>query len=191
LIEFLKLHPILKSSGPEIHFFDNLKNFALGLSWYLKQMPILEAGQIAMEKTPGMSSVLLHTKFLLVVRDPVNRLISDYNQRGKTIPRLRIHIYALGGHKYLISSLAESFPSSSFHIVNGDEFIAKPWEELQDVERFLGVYPHIQERNFYFNETKGFYCSRDIRSKGVWECSRSKCLSKSKGRKKPPVEAET
>ena len=56
------------------------------------------------------------------------------------------------------------------------------------MERFLSVPSAIGRDNFYFNATKGFYCMQQRRSKGVWECTTKKCLSKSKGRPKPRVE---
>ena len=56
-----------------------------------------------------------------------------------------------------------------------------------EVEEFLGVNPAITEENFYFNSTKGFYCATETRMRGVWECTKKKCLSKSKGRPKPPL----
>ena len=39
LIDFLKLHPYLKSAGPEIHFFD--KHYAKGLKWYKSKVALL------------------------------------------------------------------------------------------------------------------------------------------------------
>ncbi|VDK89538.1 unnamed protein product, partial [Litomosoides sigmodontis] len=32
LLEFLRLNPIIKAPGPEVHFFD--KNFDKGFDWY-------------------------------------------------------------------------------------------------------------------------------------------------------------
>ena len=67
-----------------------LLRFEAGVDWYIEQMPGVEEGQIALEKTPGYFhspgvARRLHltnnkTKLLLIVRDPVTRLISDYNQ---------------------------------------------------------------------------------------------------------------
>ena len=60
------------------------------------------------------------------------------------------------------------------------------------MEQFLGLEPVIGEQHFFFNGTKGFYCAKDTRTTGgVWECTKRKCLSKSKGRPKPPVMEET
>ena len=53
LIKFLNLHPKVRISRPEIHFFD--KHYEKGLSWYVSQLPsvIPNSGEINAEKTPG------------------------------------------------------------------------------------------------------------------------------------------
>lgn len=88
MIEFLKLHPKIKAAGQEIHYFD--LNHEKGLEWYIENMPSVTGDQIVTEKSPAY----FHTskvpkkvfefdpnvKLLLILRDPVKRLISDYNQ---------------------------------------------------------------------------------------------------------------
>ena len=59
------------------------------------------------------------------------------------------------------------------------------------VEKFLNLTSEISENNFFFNASKKFYCAREVRSHGVWQCTREKCLSKSKGRPKPPISKGT
>jgi hypothetical protein len=49
----------------------------------------------------------------------------------------------------------------------------------------------IKKSNFFFNATKGFYCAREFKASGAWKCTKDKCLSKSKGRPKPPVLPQT
>ena len=51
--------------------------------------------------------------------------------------------------------------------------------------------PAITRDNFFFNGTKGFYCGKDTRTTGIWECVKRKCLSKAKGRPKPPLMPDT
>ena len=61
-----------------------------GLKWYVDQMPPLLPGQIGMEKTPGYFHTKgvperiwrtnNATKLVLIIRNPVDRMISDYNQ---------------------------------------------------------------------------------------------------------------
>ena len=74
------------------------------------------------------------------------------------------------------------FPLSQIHIVNGDKFIKEPWTELIELEKFLELPAEITERNFFYNETKGFYCGKEELTlpQSKWTCTRDKCLSKSK-----------
>ena len=61
-----------------------------GVDWYRQQMPGVSEGQVAVEKTPGyfhspgvaarLHETAKETKLVLIVRNPVTRLISDYNQ---------------------------------------------------------------------------------------------------------------
>ena len=53
LIKFLNLHPKVRISSPEIHFFD--RYYQRGLSWYVSQLPSVtpNSGEINAEKTPG------------------------------------------------------------------------------------------------------------------------------------------
>lgn len=215
LIEFLKLHPQLKAAGPEIHFFN--KHYDKGVDWYISRMPPAMKNNLVMEKTPGyfhhpQSPQRLHettkkSKLLLILRDPVKRLVSDYNQfrsknlaEGKTYPMLEELVFNKDGsiditypplqrsiYHHHITRWFKYFPKEQIHIVHGEAFIKEPWTELRKVEQFLDV-PHvITEDNFFFNQTKGFYCGKEMRTTGVWECVKRKCLSKSKGRPKPPL----
>ena len=74
-------------------------------------------------------------------------------------------------------------------VIDGDNFIQKPWAELEKVEEFLDLSHELAEDNFYFNATKGFFCGHQVitQPESEWSCTRTKCLSKSKGREKPPV----
>ena len=61
-----------------------------GVEWYRQQMPGVSPGQLAVEKTPGyfhsqgvaarLSQTAQQTKLVVIVRNPVTRLVSDYNQ---------------------------------------------------------------------------------------------------------------
>ena len=90
LLEFLNIHPGLQAARKEIHFFDNDENFAMGSDWYRRRMPFSFPGQVIMEKTPKYFTEPLvpervkrmneSIKMLLIVREPVDRAISDYTQ---------------------------------------------------------------------------------------------------------------
>ena len=160
LIEFVKLHSMVKAAGPEIHYFD--RHYDKGLEWYISKMKgiVPDSGEIAIEKTPGyfhtpeapmrVYEMDPNVKLLLILRDPVKRLISDYNQfrsrhlsQGKNYPTLeelvftreneinteypvlQRSIYHLHMSRWLMH-----FPLSQIHIVHGEKFIETPWTEL-------------------------------------------------------------
>lgn len=107
-------------------------------------------------------------------------------------------MYHLHLHRWL-----EVFPREQLLIVNGDQLIDDPLSQLKRIESFLGKLRKISENhsihsihatmyvfigiehrigshNFYFNETKGFYCLRND--------TVDKCLRETKGRKHPRVD---
>lgn len=90
LLRFLEVNPSIKSASSEVHFFDKPQNFKLGLNWYREQMPETRHDQITIEKSPAyfvtndvperIKSMNATTKLIIIFRDPVARLISDYSQ---------------------------------------------------------------------------------------------------------------
>ncbi|XP_065219933.1 heparan sulfate glucosamine 3-O-sulfotransferase 1 [Planococcus citri] len=144
-------------------------------------------------------------RLLLILREPVTRAISDYTQlkshAASTTPitkysvqksfeelaikpdgevnasyrPIAISIY----HTYMLQWL-EVFPRNQMLIVSGDRLIEDPISEVQKIESFLGLESKITRDNFYFNQTKGFYCLKINGSE--------RCLRESKGRKHPRVD---
>ena len=89
LLSFLNRHPLVRAAGKEIHFFDNY--YDLGTDWYRDQMPPARDLEVVIEKTPGyfiepeapervMKTLGPGVKLILIVRDPVERTVSDYVQ---------------------------------------------------------------------------------------------------------------
>lgn len=208
LLEMLDIHPEVAAAATEVHFFDWDENYVKGLEWYREQMPYSYPHQITVEKTPGyftspaaparICAMNPSIKLLLILRDPTERVVSDYTQvyfnrlenrkPVQAIERMLVKNGALNTrYKAIQRSLydvhmrnwLQYFPLRQIHIVDGDTLIRDPLPELQRVERFLDLPPRIQASNFYFNQTKGFYC---IRSDG-----NERCLHESKGRPHPPV----
>ncbi|XP_037973735.2 heparan sulfate glucosamine 3-O-sulfotransferase 1 [Plutella xylostella] len=158
------------------------------------------------ERVRAMNSSV---RLLLIVREPVTRAISDYTQlRSRATPSAPAHPAPLAGeaarpfehlaitpdgsinvayrpiaislyHSYLHRWL-EVFPREQLLVVNGDRLIEDPVPQLRRIETFLGIEHKIGRRNFYFNETKGFYCLRNDTT--------DKCLRETKGRKHPRVD---
>ncbi|XP_022257131.1 heparan sulfate glucosamine 3-O-sulfotransferase 1-like isoform X2 [Limulus polyphemus] len=209
LLEFLNVHPMVQKSSVEVHFFDNDAKHSLGLEWYRRQMPFSFPEQITIEKSPSyfitdkvperIHEMNSSIKLLLIVRDPVTRLISDYSQlaankakKGKILPSfkelvlnrdgqvnvnyraVKISMYSIYLKKWL-----KVFSRHQILVVNGDQLIRDPFIELQQIEDFLGLKHRIKRENFYYNKTKGFFC--------VQNNTLNKCLNESKGRKHPEI----
>lgn len=146
-------------------------------------------------------------KLILIVREPVTRAISDYTQlranaataspaiptpSPKTFEQLSIfpngsineayRPLAISVYHNYIHRWLEVFSREQLMIVNGDLLIEDPVPQLQRIERFLGLESRIGTHNFYFNETKGFYCLRNETA--------DRCLRETKGRKHPRVDPE-
>lgn len=208
LLDMLSLHSAIRAAKTEVHFFDVEKNYQKGYTWYKEHMPLAEEGTIVVEKSPSyfvtrsvpqrVHRMDKSIQLLLVVRDPVTRLISDYtqllfNRLEKGLQYKSFHDFAFHpgngsinvGYEALVKSVyinfirnwLEFFPLSQIHVVNGEQLIRKPWSELQKVESFLGLRSEIGRDLFFFNATKGFHCMR--------RGGKERCLNNSKGRPHP------
>ena len=213
LIRFLSLHPHVRAAEEEMHFFDREENFARGLTWYCKQMPVSYEDEVTIEKTPSyfiypyipyrVYNMNASIRLILVVRDPVERAISDYTQtysrktkQGLPYPRFESLAINKSSHKVNIQyrpiyrsmysmffpRWLKWFPRNQIHVVHGEKLAASPLGELQKVETFLGLRHRISESDFYFNKTRGFHC--------VMRGGRQECLSASKGRRHPRVDPQ-
>ena len=211
LINMLKIHPEIVAAKMEIHYFDRDENFFKGVQWYIDNMPFTNKTQLTIEKSPSyfvvddvpkrMSMLSQQLKLLLIVRNPIERLVSDFlqldakrlkkNGNRYTFEELVFHTSGeINEHYQPVSTSMydihfqrwlKYFSLGQIHIVNGDALIDNPIPELQKAERFLGVRAYFKEEMFYFNETKGFYC---------WKKSdKPTCLGNGKGREHPTLSA--
>lgn len=212
LLTFLNIHPDINVKGPEMHFFDDDEAYRQSLEWYRKQMPYTYSDQLTVEKTPAYFTedevpervyrMNRTIKLLLILRDPVERTISDYVQlaegkktRNKPFGKFEEHAIDSHGninrsykavkrsiyHKHL-SRWLTFFPLSQIFIIESHELVFNPFGVMHDVEDYLGVSHKIKPSNFYFNRTKGFYC--------VKTDDHQRCLTESKGRPHPEVDQE-
>ena len=212
----LGMHSKVNSASKEMHFFDIDENYENGYSWYQQKMPSCQNSEITIEKSPSyFFTRKVHSrvfrfnkdiKLLLIVREPVTRLISDYTQLlhkhvadnftfmsfeefvrmemgGDKDEENSIHIYNNAMTRSIYAKQMKKwmryFPLSQIHVIDGERLINKPWEEIGRVENFLMLEHEIEKSNFYYNNTKGFYC---LKTKG--------CLRESKERQHPDVSAE-
>lgn len=90
LLEYLSIHRQIRKADAEVHFFDNDDRYRLGLDFYRRSMPYSRSDQITVEKTPAyfvtpdvpnrIYAMNSSIRLVLIVRDPVERLISDFAQ---------------------------------------------------------------------------------------------------------------
>lgn len=209
LINMLKIHPQISAAKTEIHYFDREENFFEGVQWYIERMPLTTKNQITIEKSPSyfvvnevplrMYMLSPQLKLILIVRNPIERLVSDFlqldsknfkkNGNRYTFEELVFHSSGEVNEHYSPVSVSmydihfqrwlKHFNLKQIHVVDGDALIDNPITELQKTEKFLGVTPYFHEEIFYFNESKGFYC---------WKNSgKSTCLGDGKGREHPSL----
>ncbi|XP_033762153.1 heparan sulfate glucosamine 3-O-sulfotransferase 1-like [Pecten maximus] len=194
LRHFLDLHPDVITAGKEPNFFSF--RYENGFDWYRNLMPYSTKGQLTIEKSsnnfhheqaPGRTFEFNNTiKLIVVVREPVERAISDYTQRvinnrsrrkfedsvfnfrtgeiNREYICIRPSLYHTNLKRWL-----KYFPLSQIHIVDGENLKRNPYEEIYKVEEFLGLSHQVRREQFVFNATKGFYC---FRTSSVVECLR-------------------
>ncbi|BFZ17047.1 hypothetical protein BsWGS_20086 [Bradybaena similaris] len=137
-------------------------------------------------------------KLIAILRHPTTRVVSDYtqicaNKQAKNETAEPFELRALDkqtGHinpdykatqismyHLHISRWLQLFPLNQLHIVDGDNLIVHPLEEIRKIEQFLNL-PHlVNPDSFYFNSTRGFYCMRKTKT------GPEQCLGANKGRK--------
>ncbi|WAR23760.1 HS3S1-like protein, partial [Mya arenaria] len=210
LLKYLNIHPDVVAKGAEMHFFDDDEFYTKSLEAYRKEMPPSFEGQLTVEKTPGyfteplvperMYRMNSSIRLLLILREPVERLVSDYLQfaegkitQGKPCETFNEKVFDKYGninksykgvsrsvyHKHLKRWTEDLFTMKQFLIIESSELVQDPPAVMAKVEDFLGLRHYIKPRHFYFNKTKGFHC---IKSGGGQEC-----LADSKGREHPDL----
>ena len=208
---FLGIHPQIFLQAREGYY--QLFNDASEVSVheYTKDQQCTPKGQLRLDKlaTQGTAEkthrFVPNAKLLAIVKEPVNRAMSHYVHRmenGMEDERSNFDsVIASIMDKDIPSTVQASvlFRQSSFparlkpwiaeyglnniHIVNGDNFVHNPMEELQKLEKFLGFKPYITEDKFVFNEERGFYCIKLENDE--------RCMLSKKERQHPEMSGET
>ena len=210
LSTFLAIHPdiAMQLKLQTVCFFND--HYMQGLDWYKDQMPCSSKGQITIEKSPQyftsrfvperiyeMNSSI---KLIMIMREPIKRAISHYTHVLDIKPGLYPHSFEqtitgpLGNidssHETISRSLysvqlkrwLEYFKIDQIHIVNADNFKVNQAEELNKIEKFLGLRHYITKDFFTYNEEKGFYCLSPNATG-----SQMGCMASGKGRQHPEV----
>lgn len=150
VLEYLTLNDRIRKADNEVHFFDNDAAYARGLEYYRNQMPYTTAGQIGIEKSPAyfvtarvperIRTMNASIKLILIVRDPVTRLISDYTQlTHNKLLKLDDSMRASGSNRqqqkenHLSEFLLSSGSSSEFPVDKKAKIRFEPTNELAAV----------------------------------------------------------
>ena len=174
------------------------------------------SGDITIEKTPSYfhetkSIERIHrmnsaVKLILIVREPVERTISDWYQldlKRKKLGQESIpfenHVLKRDGtinasageierSKYSVyyRMWTDWFSPRQIHVVDGDKFAEDPSAELMKVEEFLQIPRVLTPDKFMYNATKGFFCVQRNNSSDNF-----KCLNEDKGRPHPSIAPST
>ena len=212
LMFFLTIHPQIKPIQGELEFLCGDSKYQRGVDYYYSLLPRVGKGDILIERDgtcwrkqlqrrvrETYDKINPNVKLLLVVCEPVNRVISWYTNTlasGKTLPpieKLIINQSSGGINKSYdgIKSATydqrfphwlELFRRERIHIVDGEKMKTDPYHELKRVEAFLGARPFLRNDHFVYNESKGFYC-KFVANKGI------RCMGSNKGRPHPDVDS--
>ncbi|XP_038051763.1 uncharacterized protein LOC119724679 [Patiria miniata] len=97
LKNFLSYHPDIAFTQKELKFFTSPEERAKGMAYYRSRMIHSTPDQISMEKTPAYShypkvpgmikKVLPNIKLIIIMRDPVDRAVSDFVHMQVTIAK--------------------------------------------------------------------------------------------------------
>jgi hypothetical protein len=171
LHRYLSLHPqIFMSKKKELAFFDTRLRWQLGVDWYKSNFdasfPI--NGETSPQYTlhprvPGVPErirdVLGTPKLIYMIRDPIDRILSNYTQTRHLWPtsrpfnaaRLEIErpLYIYGSSYFLqLSQYLRVFPPELIHVVVNERLNAQPRETVQQIFRFIGVDDHFWAAEF-------------------------------------------
>ena len=209
LLDYIGLHPDIAIAPSETKFFHNY--YFKGLEWYRDQMPLSNPGQLTVEKTPNyyrhphtmqrIRAMNATIKLILVVRDPVDRSVSEWIQKCRKLREANdttaAHICRTYESSGVLTKMGAVNPNSRFIsnsmyatfieswtrwfalgtqllVVDGDKLVSDPLSEIVRVEHFLGLRNYFTKQNFVFDEEKGFHCM-------IFDDGHKLCLSKSKG----------
>ncbi|GFN87672.1 hypothetical protein PoB_001417800 [Plakobranchus ocellatus] len=214
---FLTLHPDLVSPMRELRYFT--LHYDKGPEWYRSQMPLSTESQITIEKSAGYittreSLKQIHSfnssiKLIVMIRDPITRLQSEYARcvshktskrpsfkawcggNGNSSTVLRLADYA--SHLNIVYDL---FPRQQVLVLSEEILEERPLDILQEVGTFLGLKPAFSKSDLLYNEQKRFYCFNTSSPKYTKVLAstvlneETGCFGRHKGRPHPPIDRE-
>ena len=219
LSRFLGLHPVI-SITREMRFPGKQVN-ASSITKWIQRMRFSSPFQLTMTENPSFfhshlslifkSYLSSSVKFFVILRDPVDRAISEYlhcvahSNAPKDRPfdmiykTVRIRetfektilepggdiviskLTWLGLYIIHINKFLKVYQKDQFMFIDGDVFAKDPYPTMLKVEEFLGLPKFYKRSHFVKSKTKGFFCAQ------VPERPDFGCMIPSKGRPHPNV----
>ena len=101
-----------------------------------------------------------------MVRDPIDRLVSDFHHLNASSSIESIEEFANSNQEVMrfgyyadhIKNWLHFYPKDQLHIVDANDLMAEPARELAKIETFLGVQHEIVDNDFVFNNNKVSSC---------------------------------
>ncbi|MBW2174618.1 MAG: sulfotransferase domain-containing protein [Deltaproteobacteria bacterium] len=170
---YLGLHPqILMSREKELDFFSRELNWHRGIEWYKSHFagktmvrgessPNYTAYPILEGVAERMHSVTGDIKLVYVVRDPIDRLVSQYIQgyasgrENRTFEDALKHIDDTNSYiarsKYFmqLEQFLDYYPNSNILIITAEDLYGRRVETLQKIFRFLDVDETFHSDKFF------------------------------------------
>ncbi|XP_022089451.1 heparan sulfate glucosamine 3-O-sulfotransferase 5-like [Acanthaster planci] len=195
---YLVKHPqISRALLDEVHYFSI--DYGRGIDYYRSRMGFSTAMMLQFEKSPSyfvfddvpqrmLKDLPASVKFVVCVRDPLERTISDFRHEyelklnrkrsraaGETPVTQAKHFVETiidsndrvdPSSGFIIESLyskhfknwLKSFPRDRFYILSQERVKKDLYTELKNVEKFLDLEPFYERSMFYYNEQRHAPC---------------------------------
>jgi hypothetical protein len=160
LHHYLDLHPEIQMSNPkELKFFVEELNWGRGVDWYARHFD--PAAPVRGESSPHyttyprwegvparMRSLVPDAKLIFVVRDPIERIVSQYihmraagdEQKGLAAALRDNQTYVDRSRYWMqLEPFLEHYPRDSIMVLGAEELVARRRETLRRVFAFLEV----------------------------------------------------
>lgn len=200
LHDYLNQHPdIFMSETKELDYFVEEKNLNNGLEWYKSQFPIdakyrgessinYFKGHLFKGVSERIQQTLENPKFILIVRNPVARLISHYTENLVDEYEERSfedafsslddnHYIECSKYYYQLTFYLKHFNKENFYVVEMEELQKSPLEVMNCIFEFLSL-QRLEDAKPFQNKLNassqkkyrnkfGKFISNNILSKGV------------------------
>ena len=176
---------------------------------FTKDMPCTPARKLKLAKISWASSALKvfatlpNVKLLAIVREPVERAMSQYVHRVakrnekltdfdaiiKSLLDARANesaavttsgLFQYSTYITLLEPWLQTFGRDKIHVVDGDNFVKQPAFELNKIEKFLNISQYFTDDHFVYYPEKKFYCLKE-----------AGCMASHKGRPHPNMTQNT